>query len=247
MKRGLYLVGYGVTGRMDGCTGHALQVLKEADEVIFRWEKDPIFSEMQASKENVHTVAEFYSRYGPTSAAYMAMAEDVKRKIVAGRSIAFVTPGHPLVCEATSLLLRDYCVKEGIHFEVIPGVSFVDMVTGTLGVDLTEAVQIIAGTDLLNEEVRLALSHKLNLLVCSVYPEPRVPGDRSELDIFLEFLRESYEPERRVRVVSMLPSRKRRIRTDVLETTTGSLGKFETVLKRCRVTYFIDGEIGNVG
>src|SRR6266480_3793542 len=35
----LYLLGYGVCGTEAGCTLRALQILNEADEVIFRWDK----------------------------------------------------------------------------------------------------------------------------------------------------------------------------------------------------------------
>lgn len=243
LKNGLYLVGYGVTGRSDGCTKYAWDVLMSADEVIFRWDRDPITRELQTLRKNVRSVAEAYSKHGPFLPAFDEMAEHVKVSISRGLTVAFATPGHPLYSEATSLILYQYCLESRIHVEVVPGISFVDLVTAALGIDLTEGVQVVAGAEVCQKQFRDSISPGLHLMICSVRPDARSKSEKSELDYLLEFLSAMYGPTTKVQVISALPSAKGPIRADVLETTIGAIANFKNdILRRCRVIYFVNKE-----
>jgi len=236
----LYLVGYGVLGDSKGCTGEALAILRKADELIFRWDRDPIYREIAEQRQTVSSVHDLYRTLGATSDAYRAMADHVTQRISDGRSVAFVTPGHPLICEAASQILLAHCQSHGIPVEVIVGVSFLDLVAAALGRDLTEGAQVIAGSDLY-DGLSKALSTQLPLVVCSVNPEP-APGEAdSELEMFIAYLSQRYEPDRPVAAVSAFRSKSNGLKVEVHRSTAGTLADLGKVLRRCRLCFWVNG------
>jgi len=51
------------------------------------------------------------------------------------------------VAERTVLFLRDLCAKEGLELSILPGMSFVETLYGSLGIDPVEGLMILDASD----------------------------------------------------------------------------------------------------
>ena len=171
------------------------------------------------------------------------MADRVFTAIDEGLSVAFATPGHPLICEAAALMLLTSAQNRAIAVTIVPGVSVIDIVPAALGQDPCAGAQIIAGADLMRASVADGLSTVTPLMVCSVCPEPR-PGQRgSELELFTKYLAERYEPDRVVHAVEAAVGPDGEIESCVYHTTVGTLRDLGDVLRSSRVSYWVEGSV----
>lgn len=97
---------------------------------------------------------------------YASIAADVLDRAAAlpeGAELVYAVPGHPSIGEATSSRIRALAPERGTAVRLVPGLSFVDAVTASLGVDAGEGLCI-------KDALALGrLEPTTPLLVCQVY------------------------------------------------------------------------------
>jgi tetrapyrrole methylase family protein/MazG family protein len=75
----------------------------------------------------------------------------------------YAVPGHPSIGESTVRRLRPLCAAAGVALRLVPGLSFVDAVCATLGVDAGQGLRVADALDLGR------LDPTVPLLVCQLY------------------------------------------------------------------------------
>ncbi len=97
-----------------------------------------------------HSYDSFYEEAEDFDHLYNRIAEDVIAKAQSGKDIVYAVPGSPMVAEKTVVLLREKveALAEGqVQLEILPGMSFVEVLYGKLGIDPIDGLTIIDAED----------------------------------------------------------------------------------------------------
>ena len=125
------VVGLGPAGP-DLTTEGARRRLAELDELRLRTERHPAAAR-HAGHPSYDAVYETASSFDDV---YRSIVEDLVGVASAHGEVGYVVPGSPFVLERTVELLRG---DDRVEVEIVPGMSFLDLAWGRLGVDPVEA------------------------------------------------------------------------------------------------------------
>ncbi len=115
-----------------------------------------------------------YERGIDFASVYVAIVDDLLDRAARGR-VTYAVPGHPTIGEATVARLRARARDVGIEVEIVPGVSFVDVVAPLVEADLGEGVRIADALALGR------LDPTVPLLVCQVHSRRVAAGLKLDL------------------------------------------------------------------
>jgi tetrapyrrole methylase family protein/MazG family protein len=82
-----------------------------------------------------------------------------------GQEIIYAVPGHPMVAERTSQLLKQKCPQEGIELYFLGGESFLDQAFLRFGFDPIEGFQLLDGSQLIVS----TFNPKIHTIIAQVY------------------------------------------------------------------------------
>lgn len=125
------VVGLGPAGP-DLTTAGAVERLTDLADVRLRTHRHP------AAEPYAH-LPSYDDRYEAADTfdeVYRGIAADLADAAIAAGEVGYAIPGSPFVLERTVALLRD---DERIDVEIVPGMSFLDLAWGRIGVDPVEA------------------------------------------------------------------------------------------------------------
>jgi tetrapyrrole methylase family protein/MazG family protein len=96
--------------------------------------------------------------------------ETITDKLIAavkehGLEIIYAVPGHPMVAERTSQLLKQKCQQEGIELLFLGGESFIDQAFLRFGFDPIEGFQLLDGSRLMIS----TFNPKIHTIIAQVY------------------------------------------------------------------------------
>lgn len=122
-----------------------------------------------------------YEQQATFEAVYAAIAADCLAQAKAKGRIVYAVPGNPLVAEKSVALIREQAAAADVAVEVLPGMSFLDLLYARLGLDPVTGVTVTDAGDIAGLPVDLGTA----LIVTQVY-DRRVASDAklSLMEIF---------------------------------------------------------------
>lgn len=114
----------------------------------------------------------FYEQAEDFEALYAAIARDLLSRARGAGKLLYAVPGSPLVAERTVVLLRDLAQEAAVELEILPGMSFIEVMYTRLCIDPIEGLSIIDAEDV----SRLQASPWQSLVITQVY-QPQLASD----------------------------------------------------------------------
>ncbi|OBR96360.1 nucleoside triphosphate pyrophosphohydrolase [Clostridium ragsdalei P11] len=158
------VVGLG-PGSIESLTIGAVNALKDVSKVYLRTEKHPTVDYLRQLGINFETYDHLYEKKQKFEDVYRSIAEDLILKEKSFHQIIYAVPGHPLVAEKSVKLLLKLCEQNFVDVDIIPSVSFIDVIAEKLNIDVIEGIKIIDAFDIKHE----ALDKRVGTIITQVY------------------------------------------------------------------------------
>lgn len=178
--------------------------LQQAEHLYFRTEKHPTVGFIRERGVTFESYDGFYEGAESFEALYEAIVRDLLEK-ARHDDLVYAVPGSPMVAEKTVVLLRQYCQEQGIELNIIPGMSFVEIMYSKLGLDPIEGMTIIDAEDF----DKLPVDMPTGLVITQVYNE-RLASDTklSLMDVFpdeypITYVHKLGMPDESIRVIPL--------------------------------------------
>jgi len=155
-------LGPGAFGLM---TVETLEMLKLAKPLILRTAKHPTVSEMIERGIEFTSYDHVYEEKDSFEEVYNAIASDCLEQAKTGENLVYAVPGSPLVAERTVILIRQLGMEQGITVNILPGMSFLEVLYTRLAIDPIEGLTVLDATDATSLPPELATA----LVVTQVY------------------------------------------------------------------------------
>ena len=165
------VVGLG-PGRAGLITRESWELMVNAEHLLLRTRIHPTVAALDDAGIRFASYDGFYEEAPDFETLYRHIAADVIEKAKTYGSLVYAVPGSPLVAERTVVLLRKLVPQAGVKLTVKPGMSFVEVMYTSLGIDPIDGLTIIDAEDIdtLPAEPRQAL------VVTQVY-DPIIASD----------------------------------------------------------------------
>lgn len=143
------------------------ELMQEAKNLYLRTAKHPTVPMLQQRGITFATYDSFYEEAEDFAHLYEKIAKDIVTKALSGMDIVYAVPGSPMVAEKTVVLLRELVagLQDKIQLEILPGMSFVEVLYGKLGIDPIDGLTIIDAEDF----EQLPVDMPTGLVVTQVY------------------------------------------------------------------------------
>ena len=134
--------------------------ITSTDKLILRTAIHPTVAELD--KRNVVYTAcdDFYEKCASFEEVYNNIAEKLITEAKKGLNVVYAVPGSPLVAEKTVVIIRDKAKEANVELEIMPGMSFMEVLYQRLNIDPIDGLTILDAADLDNlpsEEMPSAL------------------------------------------------------------------------------------------
>ena len=158
------IVGLG-PGAFGLITVETLEMLQSAKSLLLRTAKHPTVSGMIARGIEFTSYDYVYEEQSSFEEVYMTIAKDCIAQAVAGKNLVYAVPGSPLVAERTVLLIRNLAAEQGITVNILPGMSFLEVLYTRLAIDPIEGLTVLDAADVTGLPPELST----DLVVTQVY------------------------------------------------------------------------------
>ncbi|WP_432646100.1 SAM-dependent methyltransferase [Mitsuokella sp.] len=165
------VVGLG-PGRFGLITLESWQLMQQAKNLVLRTRIHPTAEEIEKRGLTFSTYDGFYEEAPDFETLYTHIAKDLLRRAEEEGDIVYAVPGSPLVAERTVVLLREMAKASPVTVEILPGMSFVEVLYTRLGIDPIEGLTILDAEDVNTLKDRPAQS----LVITQVY-DPIIASD----------------------------------------------------------------------
>lgn len=132
-------------------TRRAWDALSQSGEVYFRTGVHPVARALPAAVQ-VHTFDNEYTDQPDFPSTYRAIVEHVMNLGRRPQGVTYAVPGDPGVGESTTAELRRAASREGLSFEIVPGISFVEPCLALVAWDPLDGLSVA-------DALELAASH----------------------------------------------------------------------------------------
>lgn len=164
------IVGLG-PGAPEALTIGTFNLLKKGVNILLRTEKHPTVSYLKSMGISFNTYDNAYEDHNTFEEVYDYIAKNLIEKHKEYGDLIYAVPGHPFVAEKSVSLLLKLCDDEGIPYEVLPAVSFIDAMMEALKIDPVEGMKIIDAFDIkkhvLDRRVGTIITQVYNRLIAS--------------------------------------------------------------------------------
>lgn len=141
-----------IVGLGPGAFGHitveTLDMLKAAKPLLLRTAKHPTVTELSARGIEFQSYDYVYEEKASFAEVYSTIAEDCLNRAAMAGNVVYAVPGSPLVAEQTVILIRNLAAERGIKVNIMPGMSFLEVLYTRLAVDPVNGMMIIDAADL---------------------------------------------------------------------------------------------------
>ena len=134
-------------GEFGYITMECWQLLEKGQHIYLRTKKHPTVAEIARRGVEFETYDDFYEQAESFEQLYNAIADDLIKKAQSGLDLVYAVPGSPMVAERTVVLLREKVQGTDVTLEILPGMSFVEVLYGKLGIDPIAGLTIIDAED----------------------------------------------------------------------------------------------------
>jgi tetrapyrrole methylase family protein/MazG family protein len=212
----LTIVGLG-PGVWEDVTVAAQAALEAAPRIIFRTLRHPTVQALRARHPNL-VVTSFDELYEQAE-AWQGLYETMAQRLIAAAEaepIVYAVPGHPLIGEASVRAARMLAAERDLPVRIIAGLSFIEPVCATLGIDpVAEGMQIIDAmelAELVPQQVAGRVTTTRPTLIAQLYNRRMAGAAKlALLEIFppewaVTLVRAAGLPEQQLRVVPLSES-----------------------------------------
>ena len=179
------VVGLG-PGRFGRITLESWQTMQAAENLVLRTRIHPTVAEIEKRGLTFSSYDGFYEEAPDFETLYRHIAEDLLRRATEQGDLVYAVPGSPLVAERTVVLLRELAKETDTAVDILPGMSFVEVMYTRLGIDPIEGLTILDAEDVSTLKERPAQS----LVITQVY-DPIIASDTKLM--LMEFYPDEYE------------------------------------------------------
>ena len=179
------VVGLG-PGRFGLITLESWQTMQAAAHLVLRTRIHPTVAEIEKRGLTFSSYDGFYEEAPDFETLYRHIAEDLLRRATEQGDLVYAVPGSPLVAERTVVLLRELAKETDTAVDILPGMSFVEVMYTRLGIDPIEGLTILDAEDVSTLKERPAQS----LVITQVY-DPIIASDTKLM--LMEFYPDEYE------------------------------------------------------
>ena len=158
------IIGLG-PGAPDALTIGAVRALEEGNNIYFRTEKHPTVDYLRTRVEKFKTYDHYYETSDNFDEVYENIASDIVKNHKELGDVVYAVPGHPLVAERSVFNLISLCDSEGIKYEIVPAVSFIDAMMDVLKIDPIEGLKVVDAFDISNQ----VLDKRIGTIITQVY------------------------------------------------------------------------------
>lgn len=146
MKGKITVVGLG-PGALKHLTLEGMDVLEKAQRLFLRTGKHPVVAELKKKGIEFSTFDDYYKEGKTFEEVYSRIAQALVEQASKG-DLVYAVPGNPAVAETSYYLLLDLAKQKEIEIETIPGMSFLEIMYGILGIDPVKGLQVLDGLQL---------------------------------------------------------------------------------------------------
>lgn len=161
------VVGLG-PGRAGLITRECWELMEKAARLVLRTRIHPTVEAIAAAGMKFSTYDGFYEEAADFESLYQAIARDLLRRAAEEGDLVYAVPGSPLVAERTVVLLRSLAAGSKVDVDILPGMSFVEVLYTRLGIDPVDGLTILDAEDIGTLKQRPAQS----LVITQVYSQP---------------------------------------------------------------------------
>ena len=179
------VVGLG-PGRFGLITLESWQTMQAAEHLVLRTRIHPTVAEIEKRGLTFSSYDGFYEEAPDFETLYRHIAEDLLRRATEQGDLVYAVPGSPLVAERTVVLLRELAKETDTAVDILPGMSFVEVMYTRLGIDPIEGLTILDAEDVSTLNERPAQS----LVITQIY-DPIIASDTKLM--LMEFYPDEYE------------------------------------------------------
>lgn len=179
------VVGLG-PGRFGLITLESWQTMQAAEHLVLRTRIHPTVAEIEKRGLTFSSYDGFYEEAPDFETLYRHIAEDLLRRATEQGDLVYAVPGSPLVAERTVVLLRELAKETDTAVDILPGMSFVEVMYTRLCIDPIEGLTILDAEDVSTLKERPAQS----LVITQVY-DPIIASDTKLM--LMEFYPDEYE------------------------------------------------------
>ncbi len=165
------VVGLG-PGRFGLITLESWQIMQAAKRLVLRTRIHPTVAEVERRGLTFSSYDGFYEEAPDFETLYRHIARDLLQRAAEEGDIVYAVPGSPLVAERTVVLLRELAKEADVAVEILPGMSFVEVMYTRLGIDPIDGLTILDAEDVGTLKERPAQS----LVITQVY-DPIIASD----------------------------------------------------------------------
>lgn len=165
------VVGLG-PGRFGLITLESWQVMQQAERLVLRTRIHPTVADIEKRGLTFSSYDGFYEEASDFETLYHHIAEDLLHRAAEQGDLVYAVPGSPLVAERTVVLLRELAKESGVTVDILPGMSFVEVMYTRLGLDPIAGLTILDAEDVGTLKERPAQS----LIITQVY-DPIIASD----------------------------------------------------------------------
>lgn len=179
------VVGLG-PGRPGLITMESWQLMKEAQHLILRTRIHPTVAALEKEGLSFATYDDFYQEAPDFETLYRTIAGDLMQRARKMGNLVYAVPGSPLVAERTVVLLRELAAGSDVEVEILPGMSFVEVLYTRLGIDPIDGLTILDA-----EEVGTLTGCPAQSLVITQIYDPIIASDTKLM--LMELYPDEYE------------------------------------------------------
>lgn len=167
MSPSITVVGLG-SGDENQLTLGVWKLLQVADPLFVRTERHPVVEFMKSNGVAMQSFDGLYEAHTRFEDVYAAIVDElIKQARTSSSAVVYAVPGHPMVAETTTRLLRQRCAEEGVELTVTGGESFLDQAFARFGFDPIEGFALFDATALPNYGA--GLDPRMHALIAQVY------------------------------------------------------------------------------
>ncbi|MBS4201492.1 nucleoside triphosphate pyrophosphohydrolase [Bacillus sp. FJAT-49732] len=163
MEKEIVIIGIG-SGDLDQLPLGVYKLLKHGGRLMLRTKEHPVVEELVREEIVFESFDEVYEKHDQFEAVYEEIT-DTLLKMAETEKVIYAVPGHPMVAERTVQLLIEQGPLRGIEIKIGGGQSFLDSLFATVKVDPVEGFQLLDGTMLQKEQIRI----DQHIIIAQVY------------------------------------------------------------------------------
>lgn len=146
MNKGITILGLG-PGDPKLLSLEAWDVIKGATEIFLRTRRHPTVSGFPEGLQ-VFDFDYLYEEYDSFEDVYARIVDEILKLGMRKEGVIYAVPGHPFVAEATGLEIYRRAIAAHIPVQVCDGISFLEPVFTTLGIDPFDGISLVDAIEL---------------------------------------------------------------------------------------------------